>query len=78
MLVVQAEQHNFDVLEYGYGLNLRALAVFANEIYKNDDCRLFIPHTLDYNIYDPVDSKLVAKMHKAITIIQLKIEGQLI
>ena len=75
---ISMRYNNFDVLEYGYGLNLRALAVFANEIYKNDDCRLFIPHTLDYNIYDPVDSKLVAKMHKAITIIQLKIEGQLI
>lgn len=75
---ISMRYNNFDVLEDGYGLNLRALAVFAGEYYKNDDCVLFMPQTLDDNIYDPVDTKLVAKMHKAITIIQLKLEGQLI
>ena len=70
--------NNFDVLEDGYGLNLRALAVLAGEIYKDDECTLFMPQTLDDDIYDPVDTKLVAKMHKAITVIQLKLEGQLI
>ena len=75
---ISMRYNNFDVLEDGYGLNLRALAVFAGEYYKNDDCALFMPQTLDDNIYDPVDTKLVAKMHKAITIIQLKLEGQLI
>jgi len=75
---ISMRYNNFDVLEDGYGLNLRALAVFAGEVYKDDPCLLFMPHTLDDNIYDPVDSKLVAKMHKAITVIQLKLEGQLI
>lgn len=75
---ISMRYNNFDVLEDGYGLNLRALAVFAGEYYKNDNCVLFMPQTLDDNIYDPVDTKLVAKMHKAITIIQLKLEGQLI
>ena len=75
---ISMRYNNFDVLEDGYGLNLRALAVFAGEVYKDDDCTLFLPHTLDDNIYDPVDVKLVAKMHKAITVIQLKLEGQLI
>ena len=70
--------NSFDLLEDGYGLNLRALAVFAGEVYKDDDCQLFYPNTLDDNVYDPVDIKLAAKMHKAITIIQLKLEGQLI
>ena len=70
--------NNFDVLEDGYGLNLRALAIYAADTYKNDDCALFMPNTLDDNIYDPVDVKLAAKMHKAITVIQLKLEGQLI
>ena len=69
--------NNFDVLEDGYGLNLRALAVFAAEAYKEDECRLYYPNMLDDNIYDPVDAKLVAKMHKAITVIQLKLEGRL-
>ena len=75
---ISMRYNNFDVLEDGYGLNLRALAVFAGEYYKNDNCVLFMPQTLDDNIYDPVDTKLVAKMHKALTIIQLKLEGQLI
>ena len=75
---ISMRYNNFDVLEDGYGLNLRALAVFAGETYKNDDCALFMPQTLDDNIYDPVDTGLVAKMHKAITVIQLKLEGQLI
>nr|WP_297959169.1 fructose-1,6-bisphosphatase [uncultured Ruminococcus sp.] len=70
--------NNFDVLEDGYGLNLRALAVFAAETYENDDCGLYMPNALDDNIYDPVDLELAAKMHKAITIIQMKLEGQLI
>lgn len=70
--------NNFDVLEDGYGLNLRALAVFAAETYENDECELYMPNALDDNIYDPVDLKLAAKMHKAITVIQMKLEGQLI
>ena len=70
--------NNFDVLEDGYGLNLRALAVFAAETYENDDCSLYMPNALDSNIYDPVDLRLAAKMHKAITVIQMKLEGQLI
>lgn len=74
---ISMRYNNFDVLEDGYGLNLRALAVFAGEVYKDDDCTLFLPSTLDDNIYDPVDTRLAAKMHKAITIIQLKLEGQL-
>ena len=75
---ISMRYNNFDILEDGYGLNLRALAVFAGETYKNDECSLYYPSTLDDNVYDPVDSKLAAKMHKAITVIQLKLEGQLI
>lgn len=75
---ISMRYNSFDLLEDGYGLNLRALAVFAADVYKDDDCKLFYPNILDDNIYDPVDVKLAAKMHKAITIIQLKLEGQLI
>lgn len=70
--------NGFDVLEDGYGLNLRALSVFANEVYKDDPCTRFMPHLLDYNKYDSVEDTLTAKMHKAITVIQFKLEGQLI
>lgn len=74
---ISMRYNNFDVLEDGYGLNLRALAVFSNETYK-EDCLLYYPSTLDDNVFDPVDIELVAKMHKAVTVIQLKLEGQLI
>lgn len=69
---------NFDLLEDGYGINLRPLSEFAKEVYQDDDCRAFYPKHLDKNRYDQVDKELTAKMHKAITIIQLKFQGQLI
>lgn len=75
---ISIKYNNFDMLEDGYGLNLRALAVFAREVYGNDDCALYYPHTYDNNIFDPIDDKLAAQMHKAITVIQLKLEAQLI
>lgn len=75
---ISVKYNNFDLLEDGYGLNLRALAVFANETYGQDDCRLYYPQTYDDNIYDPIDARLAAKIHKAITVIQLKLETQLI
>ena len=70
--------NNFDLLEDGYNINLRSLSVFASHVYRDDPCTLFEPHLLDENKYDPVDSQLAAKMHKAIAIIQFKLEGQLI
>lgn len=70
--------NSFDLLEDGYGINLRPLSDFAREIYKDDPCDSFVPHILDENQYDIVDKELTAKMHKAITIIQLKLDGQLI
>ncbi|QAT42172.1 fructose-1,6-bisphosphatase [Aminipila luticellarii] len=68
--------NNFDMLEIGYGINLRPLAVFAAKVYANDPCTHFAPHMLDRNTFDPVDEQLAAKMHKAIAIIQHKVEGQ--
>jgi fructose-1,6-bisphosphatase-3 len=69
--------NSYDVLEDGYGLNLRPLSIFASETYRNDPCTLFYPHTLDDVIYDSVEHSLTAKMHKAIAVIQFKLEGQL-
>lgn len=70
--------NNFDMLEVGYGINLRRLTTFAGEVYGNDPCKKFYPHVLDKNKFDPVDDALEAKMHKAIAVIQFKLEGQLI
>jgi fructose-1,6-bisphosphatase-3 len=78
VLRIALSYNSFDVLEDGYGINLRALAVFASETYRDDPCSNFIPHVLDNNKYDPVDINLAAKMYKSIAIIQFKLEGQLI
>ncbi len=70
--------NSYDVLEDGYGLNLRPLSMFAAETYEDDPCTGFMPHTLDDVVYDSVDAALTAKMHKAIAVIQCKLEGQLL
>ena len=70
--------NTFDLLEDGYGINLRPLSAFAERVYRNDPCEFFAPHILDENQYDPVDLPLAAKMHKAIAVIQFKLEGRLI
>lgn len=70
--------NNFDLIEDGYGISLRALATFASDVYRKDVCALFVPYVWDENKYAPVSLELAAKMHKAITIIQFKLEGQLI
>ena len=68
----------FDLLEDGYGINLRPLSMFAARVYRDDPCERFLPKILDENIYDAVDPGLAAKMHKAIAVIQFKVEGQII
>ena len=70
--------NTFDLLEDGYGINLRPLSAFAERVYRDDPCEIFLPHILDENQYDPVDLPLAAKMHKAISVIQFKLEGKLI
>lgn len=70
--------NNFDVLEDGYGINIRPLSMFAAEIYKDDPCKEFYPKILDENKYDSIEPSLAAKMQKAVAIMQFKCEGQLI
>ncbi len=77
VLRIGISYNNFDLLEYGYGINLRPLSMFAEKIYHNDECEYFMPHILDENKYDRVPPALAAKMHKAIAVIQFKLEGQL-
>ena len=68
---------NMDILEDGYGINLMPLATFAMEAYKDDPCTVFEMKG-DANNYSILEEELGRKMHKAIAIIQFKLEGQLI
>lgn len=71
-----ARYGNLDTLEEGYGINLIPLATFALDVYKDTDCDAF---AIKYNTdYDTKDLSLDMKMHKAIAVLQFKLEGQLI
>ena len=73
---VSARYGNLDTLEEGYGINLIPLATFALETYADTDCSAF---SIKYDDnYDRKDLELDMKMHKAIAMIQFKLESQLI
>jgi fructose-1,6-bisphosphatase-3 len=68
---------NTRVLENGYGINMLPLATFAQKTYGDDPCTEFYPKNIaDKNA--SVDVDLISKMHKAISIIQFKVEEQII
>ena len=70
---------NLDVIEIGYGISLRPLALFANEEYKNSDVSRFMPKGNTHGDFlKNDDDMLIARMHKAISVIQFKLEGQTI
>lgn len=69
---------NISTLEEGYGINIRPLATFALKTYTNDGCKRFMPKIFDYNKYIRSDEISIAKLHKAISVIQFKLEGQII
>ena len=71
-----ARYGNLDILEEGYGINLLPLATFALDVYKDDPCECFqLKGDLRNN---PNETLLNIKMHKAISIIQFKVEGNII
>ncbi len=73
---MSARYGNLDTLEEGYGINLIPLATFALEKYADTDCSVFsIKYNTDYNTKD---LGMDMKMHKAIAIMQFKLEGQII
>ncbi len=66
---------NLTTLEEGYGINLVPLATFAMETYGDDPCEEFVPKLLKGNTLDDKTIRLIAQMHKAISIIQFKKEA---
>lgn len=69
---------NLSTLEEGYGINIRPLSIFATEVYKDDSCEKFLPKNKDNSKYSNTDKIILAKIQKAISIIQFKIEGSLV
>ena len=70
---------NLGTLEDGYGINLLPLATFAMDTYADDPCTIFMPkmNFADTN-YNEKTLRLITQMHKAITIIQFKLEAEII
>ena len=70
--------NNLDVIETGYGISLRPLSIFANEVYRDCDLSRFTVKLTgdDADHYTEKDKLLSARMYKAITIILFKLEGQ--
>ena len=70
---------NLSVLEDGYGINLLPLATFAMETYAEDPCILFGPKVEGQECpYNEKTLRMIAQMHKAISIIQFKLEAEII
>ena len=68
--------NNYDFLEDGYGINMRPLSLFAIDTYGDDPCLNFQPKLSQDDRTDPHSAAVIARMHKAISIIQFKLEGQ--
>lgn len=71
----QLRYGNHSVLEDGYGINMLPLATFALDVYADDDCLQFMPKVEATTEAKRRTNMLIAKMHKAISIIQFKLEA---
>lgn len=74
---ISARYANLDIVEDIYGINILPLATFALEVYKDDPCTEFMPK-MNGDEASTTEKSLIAKMHKAISIIQFKLEAEII
>ena len=79
VLRIQTRYANLDTIEEDYGINLLPLATFAMETYAEDSCSLFGPKVEGQECtYNEKTLRMIAQMHKAISIIQFKLEAEII
>jgi fructose-1,6-bisphosphatase-3 len=69
---------NLNTIEDAYGINLLPLATFAMEFYQPEECLSFQPKIDNKDDISLKEQQLMAQMHKAIAIIQFKLEGKII
>lgn len=77
VLRICARYDNLDILEDGYGINVRTITEFAKSVYSDDECARFEPH-IQEDSKSGFDENTLSKTQKAAAIIQFKLEGQLI
>ncbi|MCL2703708.1 MAG: fructose-1,6-bisphosphatase [Defluviitaleaceae bacterium] len=75
---IAAKYNNLHTLEEGYGINLVPLAAFAMEAYKDDPCKCFALSDAEQSGVRDKDALLIARMHKAVTVLQFKAEAEII
>lgn len=78
VLRISIRYANVETLEEGYGINLLPLANLAFEVYGDDPCTLWQTKDFENNPRLKRSAQLMAKMHKAISIIEFKLSGQII
>ena len=71
-----ARYGNMGALEDGYGINVLPLATFAQRVYADDPCEVFQLRALETMTED--EEELTVRMHKAIAVIQFKLEALLL
>jgi len=78
VLRVSARYNNLHTVEEGYGINLVPLAAFAMEHYADTDCSRFAPENWEGSRLSGQELRLIAMMQKAVTVMQLKAEAEVI
>ena len=73
-----ARYENLDTLEDAYGINLFPLLTFAISHYNNDPCECFVPKSTNDKKSRDTSTRITTMMHKAISVIGWKLEGQVI
>lgn len=75
---ISLRHNNLETLENGYAVSLLPLASFAIETYGDDPCEYFLPQGFQLSNDSEGERLLMARMHKAISIVQFKLEAQII
>ncbi len=69
---------NTTTLEDGYAINMVPLATFAMEQYADDPCEIYQPRVDEERTnFNDKDVRLIAQMHKAVSVIEFKLSGQI-
>ncbi|EUJ29706.1 fructose-1,6-bisphosphatase [Listeria cornellensis] len=78
VLRISSRYLNLDIIEDSYGISIRPLALFAEENYGEDPCTAFLPQKTAITEQSTTEINQIARMHKAIAVIQFKLEGEII
>ncbi len=73
-----ARYNNLDILEDGYGINIRNIAEFAIDTYTHESQKEFEPKLAKSDIISNINTSLLSKIQKAAAIMQFKVEGEII